>query len=61
VYFVVCTPAKKNQLRFRHVGSDHSLVSEIMNVKVIKKEGEKGWSVWSCNSVEQSPGPGTEK
>jgi hypothetical protein len=27
----VCTPAvkKKNQDRFRHVGSDHSLVSEI--------------------------------
>jgi hypothetical protein len=28
VYFVVCTLAvKKNQGRFRHVGSDHSLVS----------------------------------
>jgi hypothetical protein len=27
VYFVVCTLAvKKNQGRFRHVGSDHSLV-----------------------------------
>jgi hypothetical protein len=31
VDFVVCTLAvkKKNQGRFRHVGSDHSLVSEI--------------------------------
>jgi hypothetical protein len=28
VYFVVCTLAvKTNQGRFRHVGSDHSLVS----------------------------------
>jgi hypothetical protein len=34
VDFVVCTLAvKKNQGRFRHVGSDHSLVREI------------GWSV----------------
>jgi hypothetical protein len=50
VYFVVYTLAvKKNQGRFRHVGSDHSLV----------RYGR--WSVWFPSiSTELSPPRGTE-
>jgi hypothetical protein len=39
VYFVVCTLAvKKNQGRFRHVGSDHSLVSPTPLIIIVKKK-----------------------
>jgi hypothetical protein len=43
VDFVVCTLAvKKNQGRFRHVGSDHSLVSLNSPQETEKKTG--GWT-----------------
>jgi hypothetical protein len=43
VDFVVCTLAvkKKNQGRFRYVGSDHSLVS-LFTSDLIQRRGSKG-------------------
>jgi hypothetical protein len=40
VYFVVYTLAvKKNQGRFRHVGSDHSLVSWAHSIELVRRKG----------------------
>jgi tRNA A22 N-methylase len=51
VYFVVCTLAvkKKNQGRFRHVGSDHSLVRR--GLQAVKKR------TVSCLFGESNTGP----